>query len=130
MAEAQHEVLKQVWIEKIKPNVKKFARIRNEWLNTVKTENKYGFIGGTIGIKTADTECNLLEIPFDILRNDIAIIWNKDLRHQHFFNYFINKMKESGLLDKIVTEYLGMIHFMKSLKLILFKIIGIEKVLL
>ena len=31
--------------------------------------------------------------------------WSKHLPHRHFFDYFINKMKETGQMDRILKKW-------------------------
>ena len=71
-------------------------------------KEKYAFVWATDAVKDTNmNNCNLIIIPEPIHSAYTSIAWSKNFSHQHFFNYFINKMKETGQLDRIVQKWLN-----------------------
>ena len=40
----------------------------------------------------------------------MVLLWNKNLPHKDLFNYYISKMKWTGILDRILKKYLAKSH--------------------
>ena len=71
-------------------------------------KEKYAFVYGTNVIKDRNMDnCHLINIPGAISTEYVSIAWSKNLPHRHFLNYFINKMKETGQLDRIMQKWLN-----------------------
>ena len=50
--------------------------------------------------------CDLLDIPFTVNSGQLSMAWSKHLPHRHYFDHFINKMKESGQIDRILRKWM------------------------
>ena len=50
--------------------------------------------------------CDLLDIPFAVNTGQLAFAWPNHLPHRHYFDHFINKMKETGQMDRILTKWM------------------------
>ena len=50
--------------------------------------------------------CDFLDIPFDVNTGILGMVWSKHLPHRSFFTYFINKMIETGQMDRILKKWL------------------------
>ena len=76
-----------------------------EGLEKAKKE-KYAFVWTTDVIFEMNKDnCDFLNIPYDVDKGLIAMAWSRNLPHRHFFDFFINKMKETGQLDRILKKW-------------------------
>ena len=50
--------------------------------------------------------CDLLDIPYAVNTGQLAFAWPNHLPHRHYFNHFINKMKETGQMDRILKKWM------------------------
>ena len=74
-------------------------------LNKARKE-KYAFTCRSFYFKE-NKDCDFISIPGVIASFHQSIIWSKNWPHRHFFGYFLNKMKETGQIDRIVQKWLG-----------------------
>ena len=77
-----------------------------EGLKRAKEEN-FAFVWAADVINGKNQEnCDFVDIPDVVGSGDLGIGYSKGLPHRHIFNYFINKMKETGQLKRIIRKWL------------------------
>ena len=68
---------------------------------------RYAFVWTTDVIYAINQDnCDFLDIPYDVNSGMLTMAWNKHLPHRHFFNYFINKMIETGQMNRMKKKWL------------------------
>ena len=78
----------------------------NQGIDLVKTE-EYAFVYQSDSVRSIIKDhCDITEIPFDVSSGSLGMVWKKQFSYKHLFNYYINKMKETGHLNKILRKYL------------------------
>ena len=91
--------------EKIRQDPSNMVSTIEEGLVKAKNE-KYAFVWTTDVIyELSKDNCDFLDIPYDVDKGLIVMAWSKHLPHRHFFDYFINKMKETGQMDRILKKW-------------------------
>ena len=77
-----------------------------ERLKRAKEEN-FVFVWAADVINGKNQEnCDFVDIPDVVGSGDLGIGYSKGLPHRHIFSYFINKMKETGQLKRIIRKWL------------------------
>ena len=90
--------------EKIKKDPKNIPSSIEEGLLKAKQE-RYAFVWTTDVVNRVNQDsCDFVEIPDEVSSGHLGFGWNKDLPHRHFFDFFINKMKETGQMKRIYTN--------------------------
>eukprot|EP00092_Neocalanus_flemingeri_P102530 GFUD01131155.1.p1 GENE.GFUD01131155.1~~GFUD01131155.1.p1 ORF type:complete len:204 (+),score=21.62 GFUD01131155.1:76-612(+) len=69
-------------------------------------KGKYAFVYIPESVYAISNNCELKELPQIVNKMHNAMAWNKHLPHRHFFNYFLNKMVETGQVDRIGRKYI------------------------
>ena len=70
-------------------------------------KEKYAFVWPTDVIHAMNQDnCDFLDIPYDVNSYSLSMAWKKHLPHKHFFNYFIQKMIETGQMNRIHSKWL------------------------
>ena len=66
----------------------------------------YAFIWNTDAVYALTKDnCDYLAIPQDIMTGYSVIAWNKHLPYKRLFNHYINKLKQSGLMNRILQKH-------------------------
>ena len=96
----------KIAMQKIKNNPKSVPDSIEESLLKAKQE-RYAFVWSTDVINGVNQDnCDFVEIPDEVSSGHLGIGFNKDLPQRHFFNFFINKMKETGQMKRILRKWL------------------------
>ena len=92
--------------KKIKNNPESVPDTIEEGLMKAK-EEKYAFVWSTDTIYGFNQDnCDFVEIPDEVSGGHLGIGFTKDLPHTQFFDFFINKMKETGQMKRILRKWL------------------------
>jgi hypothetical protein len=78
-----------------------------EGVERIRNNRKYAFIWDktTMIPHMTNDNCEFMDIKFDLGSNILAMAWNPNLPHRYILDHYINKMKESGQLDRIIRKW-------------------------
>ena len=92
--------------KKIRKNPSSIPDSIEEGLIKAKQE-KYAFVWSTDTIYGINQDnCDFVEIPDEVSGGHLGIGFTQDLPHAQFFDFFINKMKETGQMKRILRKWL------------------------
>ena len=96
----------RIFNEKINKNPFSNVDTLQDGLQKAKTE-KYAFVyfDHVVNYLTK-SNCDLFVIPYVISTDMIGIVWGQNSTHGQFFEHFIKKLDENGVLDKMAKKHL------------------------